>query len=303
MGAGKIEQLKNVVVTGANGYLGSHLVKALINKGYYVWAIVRSSESNTSKINCLSNCGVVVCPLSEINRLSELLPCKEVLACYHLAWASGSKLSKETVLSQEEYIGQSIHLMDAVSKKDCKRFVGVGSILETNANYPLPKHPNMAYAVAKDCTNKLLALRTRELGMQYTWCRLCGLYGNEDNTGNLVSYTISCLKEGRSPEYSSGSQAYSFIHVEDCADALVCIGEASDGVPGLMTIAGPECKTIKEYMTTIQKLIAPEVQLHFGARADDGIRYQEEWFDNRFLIGNLHFRYNHCFDDEITKYK
>lgn len=294
-------EMKHVVVTGANGYLGAHLVKALLRKGYFVWALVRSEESDISQLDGLDNCKIVICPLSEIASLPERIGCAAVDICYHLAWYSGSKLEAAGLYAQEALIEQSIRLMDAVHAKGCRRFIGTGSILETNTDLPLAAHKNMVYAVTKDAANKLLSLRAQMLDMHYIWCRLCGLYGDNDRTGNLVSKTVSSLLNGTSPEYSDGKQPYSFIHVEDCADILVRIGEREIDLPGQLTIAGPECRSIREYMTVIRDCIAPQVTLKFGVREDDGIRYTRDMFDNSFLRDRLAVEYRHDFTCEMRK--
>ena len=294
-------ELKNVLVTGANGYLGARLVNALVKKGCVVWALVRSEQSDVSRLAGLERCKTVVCPLSEIASLPQRIGRGTVDACYHLAWYSGSRLATADLYAQEALIEQSLRLMDAVYAKGCRRFIGTGSILETNTGLPLAAHKNMVYAVTKDAANKLLSLRARMLDMRYIWCRLCGVYGGDDRTGNLVSRTISDLRNGISPEYSDGKQPYSFIHVEDCADLLVRIGESELDVPGQLTVAGPECRSIREYMTIIRDCIAPQVSLKFGVREDDGIRYTKDMFDNSLLRDRLTVEYKHDFACEMRR--
>lgn len=288
---------RNIVITGGNGYLGSHLVKLLIENGDQVWVIIRSPDSDLSRLAGYSNYHRIICPLERVEELQ--IACEKVDVCYHLAWLSGSKQDQSDLYAQEAFIVQSIRLMDAMRAKGCTRFIGTGSILETNTDLPVKSHPHMSYAIAKDCTNKFLMLRAKELGVRYTWCRLCGLYGDDDRTGNLVSYTISQLQNGKSPEYSAADQPYSFIHVEDCAAVLRKIGASLDEIPETLQISGPECLSIREYMTIIQRCIAPEIPLKFGVRMDDGIRYTDRMFDNTFLKRRLGIRYLHDFEQEI----
>ena len=291
---------KNIIVTGANGYLGSQLVRKLSQRGDTVWAVIRSEESNISSISGLQGVHLVVCPMEKIESLSSMLPpdlCVDT--CYHLAWYSGKKLRNLNLKKQVDLISQSLNLMRTIAQMGCRRFIGTGSILETNSNLPLAYHPNMVYAITKDCTNKLLLLQARELGIGYCWCRLCGLYGGNDRTGNLVSYAIENLKAGKSPEFSDGSQPYSFIHVEDCADALIKIGDSSNESISFLTISGPECQTIRQYMETIGRIVSPDVQLKFGARPDDEIRYQREWFDNKMLKEKFDVKYKYSFSDGV----
>ncbi len=288
------------VVTGANGYLGSYLVDYLIKKGRNVICIVRAPLGKDSTLCESAHCRILACPLERIEELSSLLPEGDMVdVCYHLAWCSGKKLQGYSIYGQIDLIPQSLHLMDVVHQRGCKRFIGIGSILETGSHLPLPQHPNMIYAITKDCTNKLLSLRAKDLDLQYVWCRLCGIYGGRDRTGNLISYTVSCLKNGISPEYGEGQQPYSFIHVEDCAEILGRIGMYSGDVPQQLTIAGPECKSVQEYIQILRNAMQVNIPLLFGKKSDDGIRYDANMFCNDWIVNTLGMRYHHLFVEEF----
>jgi len=290
---------RDALVTGANGYLGAHLARKLSESGAHVWALVRNPERDLRLLQGLKNVDIIFCSLENIEELPRLIPRGAVNVCYHLAWCSGRKLRNAEISDQVELAGNSIRLIDTVYRMGCRRFIGTGSILETNTGFPLVNHPNMAYAVIKDCANKLLQLRARELGMQYCWCRLCGLYGGKDETGNLVSYTISKLMAGESPEYSSGLQPYSFVHVEDCAAILEKTGNREIYEKNLLTIPGPDCRTVAEYMKIIQQIVRPDVELHFGVKPDDGIRYSKELFSHNYLTEQIGYRYQYSFSEGI----
>ena len=63
--------MKIAVVTGANGFVGSAVVKELLNNDYKVYAIVRNNHSD--RLQGLENIEIVSCELSEIGKLSELI--------------------------------------------------------------------------------------------------------------------------------------------------------------------------------------------------------------------------------------
>ena len=79
--------MKNVIVTGANGFIGKTLVNALLEKGYYVVALdIRFDEvlANDDRVTCVSVLN------KEVAELSKEIPAKDYMCFFHLAWAGTS---------------------------------------------------------------------------------------------------------------------------------------------------------------------------------------------------------------------
>jgi UDP-glucose 4-epimerase len=293
--------MKKAIITGANGFVGSHLVQSLAGRGTQVFAVVRNRRSDISSIQNMRNVTIVYCDLSEIQTLPEKLSANDFDAFFHLAWSSGKKLRQTGLSDQLDYLPYSVSCMDTAKSLGCKRFVGTGSVLEYVADLPLPNHPNMLYAVSKDFANKLLLLHAREIGISYSWCRLSGIYGSGDGTGNLVSYTVNTLLGGSSPTYSQALQPYSFVHVTDCANAIAAVGNYSGEDTPLVFIGGNEIWAVRQFMETIGRIINPEIELKFGIRPDDGVRYKKEWFDISTLKNKIGYTPAISFEDGIRQ--
>lgn len=65
--------MKKAVVTGANGFVGSNLIKELLNHGYMVYAVVRSRDSNMGRIPKSGKIQTIFCDLKDIGSLPGLL--------------------------------------------------------------------------------------------------------------------------------------------------------------------------------------------------------------------------------------
>ena len=63
--------MKGAIVTGANGFMGHHLVQTLIDNDYKVYAVIRSEESEVSCIDQLPNVKLVYCDMKNWDSLPE----------------------------------------------------------------------------------------------------------------------------------------------------------------------------------------------------------------------------------------
>ena len=98
--------MKGAIVTGANGFMGHHLVQTLIDNDYKVYAVIRSEESEVSCIDQLPNVKLVYCDMKNWDSLPEKIDGAQIEYVYHLAWAGSSgdlrknyELQMENVLS------------------------------------------------------------------------------------------------------------------------------------------------------------------------------------------------------------
>ena len=79
-----------VIVTGANGFVGSHLLALLEERKIDSLAVVRSEKSDISKIKDFKHAHIVYCPMEEISQLPLLVSDRDIDACVHLAWSGAN---------------------------------------------------------------------------------------------------------------------------------------------------------------------------------------------------------------------
>ena len=79
--------MKNVIVTGANGFIGKTLVNALLEKGYHVVALdIRFDDvlANDDRVTCVNVLN------KEVSEIKSEIPAHEYMCFFHLAWAGTS---------------------------------------------------------------------------------------------------------------------------------------------------------------------------------------------------------------------
>ena len=77
--------MKKAIVTGANGFVGNNVCKALSNSGVKVYAIVKDTNENIENIKDIAGLEIVYCELSEIESLYDKIQDRDIDVFYHFA--------------------------------------------------------------------------------------------------------------------------------------------------------------------------------------------------------------------------
>ena len=294
--------MKKAVVTGANGFVGSWLVKELVEQNFYVYSVVKDENEIVSEINGFENSEIVYCDLSKIKNLAEIIGEKEIDAFFHLAWVgSGGPLRADYKIQ----LNNSIYSCDAAfaaKEMNAKRFLCAGTVTEHIVDNTLMMKnvsQNMMYGIAKKTTHLALNAYCKTIGLDFVWMQFSNVYGPNNMSGNLLSYAFNEISAGRIPEFSKGTQPYDFIYVKDLVHAIYLLATNELNHATYFLGSGEKCKLF-EYLEKIPKII-DGCDVALGKRPEDGIVYLEEWFDANDLCVDTGFKVNYTFEDGVTE--
>lgn len=279
--------MKNVIVTGANGFIGSSLIKKLIEKNIYVLAIdINFDNSRLPESELITTLTV---GLDDANILFESIPNGEYDVFYHLAWRGVNGPDKADPIVQIHNVLMTVNCAHAAKKIGCGKFLCAGTIAEQSVNSleRLEKTSGgMMYGVAKQCTHLMIETYCKNIDLNFVWMQFANIYGPSNKTGNLVSYTIHELLNGREASFGAATQPYDFVYVDDLLDAVYRLGE-SECRSNFYYIGSGSPRLLKEYLNTIgEKFGSPEL-IRIGTRDDDGIKYELSMFDNSSLVKDI----------------
>ncbi|MDO4204090.1 MAG: NAD(P)-dependent oxidoreductase [Selenomonadaceae bacterium] len=271
--------MKNVIVTGANGFVGSALVEKLVEKGVRVIALNRSfSESIIPKSDLVTE---IETSLDDVDELVKVIPDLAYDAFYHLAWSGVNGPLKVDPLTQIKNIEIAVKCVNLCRQLRMRKFLCAGTIAEhateSLANLEVT-NGGMVYGVAKHCARLILETYCKSISQPFVWMQFANIYGPSNKTGNLVSYTIGELKKDREAMFGSANQPYDFIYVDDLIEAMFRLGE-KENRSNCYYIGSGKPRKLKEYIFEIGKLCGKEDLVKIGVRCDDGIKYTEEMFD------------------------
>jgi UDP-glucose 4-epimerase len=291
--------MKNVIVTGGNGFIGSSLIKKLVANGIKVVAVditfqgerLPDSELITKIESCVDA------------SLVEKLPVEEYDAFYHLAWKGVNGADKAKPSVQLANIQMAIDCADICKKLNVKKYLCAGTVAE-NATFSLPNlektSGGMMYGVAKHACRLILEDYCKNIGQQFVWMQFSNIYGVGNKTGNLVSYTLGELMTGNEATFGPALQPYDFIYVDDLIEAVYRLGEKETN-KAFYYIGSGSPRQLKEYLLRIGKLAGYADKVGIGIRPDDGIKYSMDMFCNDDLVDAIGEYVSTDFDNGINK--
>ena len=262
---------KRVLVTGATGFLGYWLTKALIQVGAHVVALVRDHDPQSSliKTGLIKKTRVVQGGLEEYATLERALNEYEIDTVFHL----GAQTLVGTALRNpfstfESNIRGSYNLLEACRQHRSlvKRIVVASSDKAYGASPVLPyleemplkgQHP---YDVSKSCTDLIASAYHHTYGLPVVIARCGNLYGGGDlNWSRLIPGMIKNLYSGIVPVIrSDGTFTRDYLYVEDAVYAylLLAINANEKSVQGHAFNFGPNKPySVLEVVNALQHLM------------------------------------------------
>jgi nucleoside-diphosphate-sugar epimerase len=264
------EASQRVLVTGATGFLGSHCLRPLVERGYEVLALYRERPP-------LEHSGVqwVRGDVMDREAMRAVLAQHKPQGLLHLAWfVEPGKLINDP--SNISWVAASLDLIRAFRDNGGVRCTISGSCYEYDWRYGYcvegvtPCEPDTLYGASKDALRRAYLEYCRVSGLAGAWGRAFFMYGPRENRARLVSSVILSLLNGAAAKSSHGLQIRDYLHIQDVADGMVAL-HASAARGAYNIAAGVPC-TIREIVELLGKITGRSDLLQIGvlpARAND----------------------------------
>lgn len=164
--------MRNVIISGAAGFIGNAVVRQLISQGVSVVAVVKpetTMSEDAFRLNGL-NIPVIECDLKEMEKLPRLIDGRNYDVFYQFAWDG---LSKEALLNyktQIDNITWTMKSIEAAAALNCKKYIGAGSYTQMELLYQkgrfFTEDRHKYYRVAQLASETMGRAVAKELGIQ-----------------------------------------------------------------------------------------------------------------------------------------
>ena len=259
------------LLTGATGFVGRQVLRALGEQGLRVRVVVRDGKQRQlATVECVET--VVTTPdLFAESAAWWANVCKGVDKVIHVAWYAEPGKYLESSKNLDCLIG-TLHLAKGATQAGVKRFIGIGTCFEYDLTEGMlsvdtPLRPLTPYAGAKAAAFLALSQWAPMQSIEFAWCRLFYLHGEAEDSRRLVPYLRSKFAAGEPAELTSGNQIRDFLNVREASQMIV--ETALSDVQGPVNICSGIPITVRKLAENIADEYGRRDLLRFGARPDN----------------------------------
>ncbi|MVA59169.1 NAD-dependent epimerase/dehydratase family protein [Agrobacterium vitis] len=257
---------KTILLTGATGFVGRHIHRALLDAGHSVVAVVRP---HSASILAVEGRAARVIETEDVFAQSVdwwAAQCEGCDAVIHAAWYVEAGKYLDSPLNFHCVIG-SLALAQGATRAGVTHFIGLGTCVEyrlpsDHLTVDSPLEPKTLYAAAKLSTYQMLDRYFSGLGLVFSWCRIFYLYGEGEHPARLVPYLRQQLSQGLVAKLSKGTQWRDFLDVKEAGKMIA--GVVDTGQSGAINICSGKAVTIRALAERIANDYGRRDLLEFG---------------------------------------
>jgi UDP-glucose 4-epimerase len=270
------------IITGADGFVGSAIVKELLENGWDVVAV----DLAPSPKRLPSHYHLVYFSSAERgipDVCAMLAKYGPFDVFYHLAWrgVSGDDRGNEEVQLQNALL--ATQWLRAAKELGCTKFISSGSIMEFETwrvVYEQETKPSLGYiyGAAKTAAHEMCKSLANQLGIHLVWAYITNTYGVGEASPRMLNTTLRKIIHHEPLEFTEAKQNYDFIYISDVAYAFRLLGEKGEANKNYVIGSG-EAKPLRLFLEDLLDELAPGMPAVFGAIAYTGVQTPLEDFD------------------------
>lgn len=253
-----------IFITGGTGYIGSYLIKHLVNSGHELLCLKRQNsdlsrlDDYKDKVTWVNNC----------ENWQEQFRKYQPYIVYNLAWNGVSSKDRIIWETQIHNIFLQQELLELSSECNVQKFVGIGSQSEYGdfediVKEDYPTNPKTAYAAIKCASLTIMKTFCEINKIDWYWFRVFPIFGPGENENWLIPQLIKTICTNGTMNLTPGEQKLPYLYVGECAKAIASPINIK-GCSGVYNISSDNLMPLKEFICKIRNMINPDFKLDFG---------------------------------------
>ncbi|MFH0999511.1 MAG: NAD(P)-dependent oxidoreductase [Bacteroidota bacterium] len=275
-----------ILITGGLGFIGTHLVLALMKSNYKIIVFDNFSNSNNFLINIINNkIKIIKGDIRDYHAMLQKLTKFKIDVIIHLAAIHYIPYCDNNPNKTIDVnLSGTVNMLRFAENKKINRFI----FTSTADVYKDLKRPcseidiignKTIYAISKILDEKAIQLYTQERKINFCIFRLFNVYGSKDKTPHFIPSIIKQIKTGRTINHGNINTIRDYIHIDDVVAAFTKIINSRTLPNAVFNIGSGHGYSGKEIIEIIKKIIKRELILHKNKKLSRSI-------DRHILVAN-----------------
>ena len=260
-----------ILLTGATGFVGRQILKALSECHIKVRVVIR--EGTQSRLVNLEAIESIVTSEDIFAENSDwwVNTCQGIDIVIHAAWYAEPGQYLQSVRNLDCLTG-TLQLAKGVAQSKVRRFIGIGTCFEYDLTQGMlsvqtPLRPLTPYAGSKAAAFMALSQGLSQQAVKFAWCRLFYLHGDGEDARRLVPYLRTQFTADEPAELTIGNQIRDFLDVSEASRMIVNV--ALSNLQGAVNVCSGIPITVRQFAEQIADEYGCRDLLKFGARPDN----------------------------------
>ena len=260
---------KTILLTGASGFIGSHIAEHLIANDYIVIAVKRET-SNLSRCNDFKD-EIIWINFETFQENIEDIRLRSPEILIHAAWGGVKSSDREDWTEQANNLSLLTEMLRLSKELSIKKIIALGSQAEYGQfNDPIDEthlcEPYSAYGCLKNCASQVLQCFAKENNMQWYWLRLFSVFGPREEKKWLIPSVINNLLNHTEMKLTACQQEYDYLYVKDFAKSIQTIIEHSEDYSGIYNLSTGYANKLADIIHFLElKISSKQKILNIGA--------------------------------------
>lgn len=261
--------MKKVLVTGADGFVGSHLTELLVSQGYEVKALTQYNSFNNwgwlENVNCKSDIEILSGDIRDLSFCKSMT--KNVEMIFHLAALIAIPYSYVASSSYvETNIKGTLNICQAAKENGISRLIhtstsevyGTAQYVPIDERHPL--QPQSPYSATKIAADAMVLSYYNSFQIPITIARPFNIYGPRQSARAIIPTIITQIASGKKEiKLGDVSPTRDFNYVEDCCRAFIMLAESKKTIGETLNIGSNYEISIADTLKLIKELMSSNV--------------------------------------------
>ena len=309
----------NILITGGNGFIGSHLVDCLAASKQHQVVVLdlypRAYEPAPENVTFITG------NMDDVSLLRRILIDQGIEVVFHLAWSTNSETAiKNPAADISQNLIPTVNLLEACTLSNVRQVIyhssggTVSGIPQSNpVSEDFPTHPISPYGITKLAAEKYIRMYHDLFDLKYVILRPSVPYGPRQNPnrrqGAVSVFIYKALRGETIKIWGDGEALRDYFYIDDLTTALQTVLDMSEPANAIFNLAGQKTYTLNQMVRIIEEVLGvkanviyesgrkfdvPSLQLNIDkamenlnwsptTRMEDGIRNTASWIQKWFV--------------------